>query len=526
MTESYLRNLEMMIYQIYPRSFFDTNHDGIGDLNGVIAKLDYLADLGVNAIWLCPCFKSPNEDNGYDISDYRDIMDEFGTLDDMKRLIKESHGRGIKVILDLVANHTSSEHEWFKESRTSRDNQYSDYYYWFDEPQNDWKSAFLGSAWEYEPKRNQYYLHSFAVGQPDINWENPKVVAEMQGVVDFWSDLGVDGFRCDVIDFISKDFAGDKKYLGPKVHEYIHDLFGREKVKHLFTVGECSCKDIDEVYRHCAEHREELTTLFQFDHINKSGRENKFTPRADSLTVLRDILISWQHETEKRDIIYSLFSDNHDNSWMLSRIGNDKELRFESASCIATMLYMLKGAAFIYQGQEIGMAAAHYDTIDVFDDIESRNKYADFCQTMSPEQALAKINFGSRDNTRHPFAWDDTEFGGFSDTEPWLIPHNRYKEINLKNDLSSKKSVFRFYQKLLALRKNSKAVIYGDFTVLSKPEDKYFVFERTLNDEIIRVICNFEQPSEIAVPKGEILLSNYQNMTFDFAPYEIRVIKL
>ncbi|MBQ2388339.1 MAG: glucohydrolase, partial [Clostridia bacterium] len=333
--------LDLVIYQIYPRSFKDTNGDGIGDIKGVIEKLDYLVDLGVNAIWLCPCYKSPNHDNGYDIADYRDIMDEFGTMDDMKTLISEMHKRGMKLIMDLVPNHTSNEHKWFIESRKSKDNPYSDYYYWFDKPVNDWQSMFGGSAWEYDESRKQYYLHSYTVEQPDLNWDNPKVIKEMQDVVDFWVDMGVDGFRCDVIDQISKDFEKGNNFFGPNLHKYIYALFDREKTSHLFTVGECWAGDIEEIKRHSLPERGELTTLFQFNHLD-CGRANKFNRKDDSLKTVRDILVNWQLLNQKNGLVHSLFTDNHDNSLFISRAGNDKELRYESATCIATMFYLLK----------------------------------------------------------------------------------------------------------------------------------------------------------------------------------------
>ena len=497
--EKYRDFTRLVIYQIYPRSFKDSNNDGIGDLQGVISKLDYLKDLGINAIWMCPCFKSPNEDNGYDVADYRDIMDEFGTMADMDQLIEEMHSRGMKLFLDLVPNHTSTDHKWFRESRKSKDNPYSDYYYWVDEVPNDWKSAFGGSAWQYDELRKQYYLHIFAVGQADLNWENPDVVREMQDVVDFWVDKGIDGFRIDVIDLISKDFAGNQPGFGPRLHEFIHDLFGREKTASIFTVGESSVHDIDEMVRHCGADRDELSTLFVFDHM-ECGRADKFTPKDDSLSSFRDILIYWQNETDKHDLLYSLFTENHDQPQFVSRIGNDRELRYESATDIATMLYLLKGVPFIYQGQEIGMPAAHYDNIEVFDDIESLGHYREMLERMSPEEALEKINFGSRDNARHPMAWDDSEYSGFSEAKPWLLPHSRYKEVNVSKDLASDKSVYRFYQELIKLRTQNDAFLDGDFEVVSAPEDKYFVYTRTFGDEKWAVICNFESEEEIKLP--------------------------
>ena len=490
----------LAIYQIYPRSFMDSNNDGIGDLQGIISKLDYLKELGINAIWICPCFKSPNDDNGYDISDYRDIMDEFGTMDDMDQLIRELHARGMKLILDLVPNHSSTSHKWFQESRKGKDNPYSDYYVWYDTPPNDWKAAFGGSAWEYDEMRGQYYLHSFAVSQADLNWDNPAVVKEIQDIIDFWVDKGADGFRIDVIDSISKDYSNPNRgKFGPHLHEYIRAMFGREKTEHIFTVGESNVKDIDELVRHCGEDREELTSLFVFDHIDV-GRSDKFTPKDDSLKSLRDILIYWQEETDRNNILYTLFTDNHDQPAMLSRIGNDRELRYESATDMAAMVYLLKGVPFIYQGQEIGMTAAHYDDIGMFDDVECLGHYKEMLERMSPEEALEKVNFGSRDNARHPMAWDDSEYNGFSTAEPWLCPHSRSKEINVKADRAADKSVYRFYQQLLKLRTGNDAFLDGDLEVVSKPEDDYFVYTRTLGDEKWVVVCNFEKEQSIELP--------------------------
>ncbi len=529
-SEKYKDFLSLIVYQVYPRSFKDSNGDGIGDLRGVIEKLDYLKDLGINAIWMSPCYKSPNDDNGYDISDYRDIMDEFGTFEDIKCLIDEMHKRDMKLIMDLVPNHTSSAHKWFIESRKSKDNPYSDYYYWADEPLNDWISEFRGSAWEYDESRKQYYLHSYAVSQPDLNWENPKVVKEMQDVVDFWVDLGVDGFRCDVIDQISKDFENNRNCFGPRLHEFINALFGREKTKHIFTVGECWASSIEEVRRHAAAEREELSTLFQFEHI-ECGRHNKFTPKEDSLKSVRNILIKWQKLTGENDLIYTLFTDNHDQSRYISRIGNDTDMRYESASCIATMFYTLRGVPFIYQGQEFGMTAPHYDSINDFDDIESFNFYKEFCEKMSDAEALEKINFGSRDNARRPLAWSGDKYAGFSTAEPWIKTYSRYEEINLENDLKSDKSIYRFYQKLLALRSASPEILYGEMDVLSSEEDCYFTFVREYESKKILVVCNFEQESNIdtGIADGELLLSNYdrtEKINGKYGKYEIAVYRI
>ena len=521
--------LDLVIYQIYPRSFMDSNNDGIGDIRGIISKLDYICELGANAIWLCPCYKSPNKDNGYDVADYREIMDEFGTMDDMRELIREMHSRGMKLIMDLVPNHTSDQHKWFVESKKSKDNPYSDYYYWFDKPINDWRASFGGSVWEYVPERNQYYLHSYTIGQPDLNWDNPKVVKEMQDVVDFWVDLGADGFRIDVIDQISKDFEKGRNCFGPNLHKYINLLFGREKTAHLFTVGECWANDIEEIKRHIDADRNELSTLFQFDHL-EAGRSEKFTPMEDSLCTVRDVLVKWQTLTGQHGLLYSLFTDNHDNPPFISRAGNDKELRYESATCIATMFYLLKGVPFIYQGQEFGITSSSYDDMSCFDDVESFDMFNRLVeQGYSKEDAVKKINFGGRDNARRPVPWSNGVGGGFSEAKTWIPLSTRVKEINLENDLASEKSIFRFYKDLLSLRKGTKAFINGEFAVVSKNEDKYFVFTRILDDEKFTVVCNFECVSDIDCTNfGTLVLSNYKDRFGTeklFRPYEIAVYK-
>ena len=523
LTEKYMDFSKLVIYQIYPRSFMDSNHDGVGDLKGIEQKLDYLQELGINAIWLCPCYKSPNVDNGYDIADYRDIMDEFGTLQDMKDLIKAAHEHGIKVIMDLVPNHTSTEHKWFQESKKGKDNEYSDFYYWRDEPLADWTACFGGSAWEYCPERGQYYLHSYAIEQADLNWDNPRVREEMCAVVDFWVDLGVDGFRIDVIDQISKEFP-TRNCFGPHLHEYINQMFGREKTAHLFTVGECWASDMDEVRRHCAAERNELTTLFQFEHL-EAGRNGKYERVPQSLSVVRDILIKWQRIADDHDLLYSLFTDNHDSTQFLARMG-DPVLRYESATCIAAMFYTLRGIPFVYQGQEFGTTLPNYASEEDFDDIEGINNFRAELPVLGREQALARINFGSRDGTRRPMCWSGGENGGFTTGKPWITVHSDYENVNLEKDRASEKSVFRFYQQLLQLRSSSDAILYGTLEVLSKPEDGFFDFRREYKGERLRVICNFEQPSRIPVPEdARVLLRNYPDRQELFRPYEVLVLK-
>ena len=526
MTGKYLDFLGLNIYQIYPRSFCDSNGDGIGDLQGVISKLDYLKDLGINAIWLCPCYKSPNVDNGYDVADYRDIMDEFGTMEDIKALIAGLHARDMKLIMDLVPNHTSSQHKWFIESRKSKDNPYSDYYYWYDTPPNDWQSAFLGSAWQYDEGRGQYYLHSYAPEQPDLNWENPAVVKEMQDVVDFWVDLGVDGFRIDVIDQISKDMNGNN-WFGPHLHEYIHALFGREKVKHIFTVGECWADNIEEVRRHCGADRGELSTLFQFDH-QQCGRDGKYTPKKQSIRDFWEILKNWQLRMQKEDLLYSLFTDNHDNSWFISRMGDMEHNRYEVATCIAGLLYLMRGVNFIYQGQELGTINSCHNAIEEFDDVESVNFYKENIATESAQSIFDKINFGGRDNPRRPMCWSGAENGGFTTGKPWLPVNIHYPQINLEAEKQAEKSVWRFYRNLLNLKNREKALQVGAFAVVEDAQS-HCVYQRTWEGKTFTVVCNFEEPTQIpCAANKKLLLSNFGHETKEtsaFAPYEIAVFE-
>ena len=527
MNKKYQNCLDLIVYQIYPRSFADGNGDGIGDLPGITKKLDYLSSLGINAVWLSPCYKSPNCDNGYDISDYRDIMDEFGTLDDWKRMIAGMHERGIKLIMDFVANHTSSEHEWFKQARSSRDNPFHDYYIWRDEIPNDWQSCFLGSAWEYNEPTDEYYLHSFAVGQPDLNWENPKVRKEMCDVVDFWVDLGVDGFRCDVLDFIAKDFEKGLMNNAPHLHEYIRELFGREKVKHIFTVGECSMGE-DKIADICGEVRNELTCIFQFDHFSFGKTFDKFEKAPYTIDSIRNTLVKWQNFTDDKGLLYTLFTDNHDNAHYISRLGNDKEYRYECATMYAAMFYLLKGIPFVYQGQEYGAPDPHYDSIEDFDDVETHNYYKANKSALSHGELLSRINFGSRDNVRRPMCWDNSKNYGFSSADKtWIKLHSRGSEVNLDSDLKSKKSVYEFYKKILKLRKTSDAVRRGKFTDLTHG-DGYFAYTRTLGDETVLVVCNFEKTSNIAgLPEFDYVLGNYaeRKPNGEYAPFETAVFK-
>ena len=511
-----MNNLHNLIaYQIYPRSFCDSDGNGIGDIAGIIQKLDYIQSLGVNAVWISPCFKSPNEDNGYDISDYCDIMDEFGTLEDCKRMISEMHKRGIKVIFDFVANHTSTEHKWFQQACSSKDNPYHDYYYWFDSPPNDWSSVFGGSAWEYCESVGQYYLHTFAVHQADVNWENPKVREEFKKIIDFWVDFGVDGFRCDVLDQISKDFAQGLNGNGPRLHEFIHYLFGGKNTQ-LFTVGECWGANVENIKQLCAPEREELTCVFQFDHLCLNSPD-KFLLGNPSLREVCQKLALWQELSQKEGLNYTLFFENHDQPRSISRFGNS-DYRYESATLLATLILTLRGIPFIYQGQELGMVNAAYDTIDGFCDVESLNYYRVKAPEIGEKEALRRINNIGRDNARRMIPWDGDDHPG------WIAPQTDRAQINAAADMAAERSVYRYYQKLIHLRRTMEDLQNAPFKLLEL-DDRHFVYTRGN----ILVICNFERENTIDIKKYDIkdvLLFNGDVLSCKFAPYQAVVAEI
>lgn len=516
---------EWVVYQIYPRSFNDSNGDGIGDIKGITEKLDHLTELGVNAVWLSPCYKSPNEDNGYDIADYCDIMDEFGTLADWKEMIAAMHARGIRLIMDFVANHTSSEHRWFKESRSSKDNPYRDYYIWAKIPPNDWQSTFGGSAWEYDALTDEYYLHSFAKGQPDLNWDNPAVRKAMRDVIDFWVELGVDGFRCDVLDMIAKDFATGKNGNGPMLHTYIRELFDRDETAHLFTVGECWGADAENIRLFVDGDRGELSTVFQMEHICVGNGVSKFEPAPFTLADVRDVLVKWQTLMQEKDMLYTLFFENHDLPRCVSRFGNDNEYRYECATMMATMSFLHKGVPFIYQGQEIGTADSVSNDIADFRDIETIQYYNEARKTLDHDECMRRVNYASRDHARHPMAWNGGLHAGFSEAEPWQCDYARYREINVEADKQAERSVFRYFQKLIALRKGSDVIKYGTYENLSDNRQSY-VYKRSLGDTTLVVVCNFEKASTVQLPfTGEVILSNRGRADVNgvYQPYECAV---
>lgn len=526
-----------VVYQIYPRSFKDSNGDGIGDINGIREKLDYLKELGIDVIWLSPVYKSPNDDNGYDISDYCDIMDEFGTMEDMDNLLKEANERGIKILMDLVVNHTSDEHKWFIEAKKSKDNEYRDYYIWRDsvdgnEP-NDLGSTFSGSAWQYDETTGQYYLHLFSKKQPDLNWENEKVRNEVYKMMNFWVDKGIGGFRMDVIDLIGK--VPDEMITGngPKLHEYLQEMNKAAlEEKDLLTVGETwgATPDVAKLYSNPG--RKELSMVFQFEHIGLDQIEGKEKWDVKSLELLdlKKVLSKWQTELEGQGW-NSLFWNNHDLPRIVSRWGNDKEYRIESAKMLATLLHGMKGTPYIYQGEELGMTNVRFDDINDYNDIESLNMYKDrLSKGYSHNEIMESIYAKGRDNARTPMQWDDSENAGFTTGTPWLAVNKNYDKINAKQCLQDENSIFNHYKKLIDIRKNNDTIIYGDYKLLCEDDENIFAYVRELNGDKILVVCNFydkdvEFKFEGDFNYSKVLLSNYNDSSkmiekLKLRPYE------
>lgn len=526
-----------VVYQIYPRSFKDSNGDGIGDINGIREKLDYLKELGIDVIWLSPVYKSPNDDNGYDISDYYDIMDEFGTMEDMDNLLKEANERGIKILMDLVVNHTSDEHKWFIEAKKSKDNEYRDYYIWRDKVEghepNELGSCFSGSAWQYDETTGQYYLHLFSKKQPDLNWENEKVRNEVYKMMNFWVDKGIGGFRMDVIDLIAK--VPDKMITGngPKLHDYLQEMNKAAlEGNDLLTVGETwgATPEVAKLYSNPERH--ELSMVFQFEHIGLDQIEGKEKWDVKSLELLdlKKVLSKWQTELEGQGW-NSLFWNNHDLPRIVSRWGNDKEYRIESAKMLATLLHGMKGTPYIYQGEELGMTNVRFDDINDYNDIESLNMYKDrLSKGYSHNEIMESIYAKGRDNARTPMQWDDSENAGFTTGTPWLAVNKNYDKINAKQCLQDENSIFNHYKKLIDIRKNNDTIIYGDYKLLCEDDENIFAYVRELNGDKILVVCNFydkdvEFKFEGDFNYSKVLLSNYNDSSkmiekLKLRPYE------
>ena len=513
-----------VLYQIYPRSFQDTTGNGVGDLRGIINRLDYLEKLGITAIWLSPVYKSPNDDNGYDISDYEDIMDEFGTMDDMDELIEEAKSRNIRIIMDLVVNHTSDEHAWFVEAKKGKDNPYRDFYVWRDpvngEAPNDLTSTFSGSAWEFDETSGQYYLHLFSKKQPDLNWENETVRQKVNDMMNFWLEKGVGGFRMDVIDLIGK--IPDEKITGngPKLHEYLKEMneatFGNYDV---MTVGETwgATPEIAKMYSDPDRH--ELSMVFQFEHVGldqeRGEGKHKWDLKPLEMKDLKEVLSKWQ--TSLGDQGWnSLFWNNHDLPRVVSRWGNDKEYRVESAKAFAILLHMMKGTPYIYQGEEIGMTNYPVSSIDEVEDIESVNMYHERLSLgFTKEEIITSINGKGRDNARTPMQWNKTENAGFTTGTPWLHVNPNHKEINVESALEDKNSIFYTYQKLIQLRKDNPIVVWGEYE-LQETADKVFSYIRTYENKTWLVVTNLsneEQAFKTDVKIKEVLIENMETPT-------------
>ena len=547
---------ESVVYQIYPRSFKDSNGDGIGDLNGITEKLDYLKELGIDVIWLSPVYQSPNDDNGYDISDYQAIMSEFGTMEDFDRMLGKAHDLGIRIVMDLVVNHTSDEHPWFVESRKSVDNPYRDYYIWRPardgkEP-NNWGSCFSGPAWQYDEATRMYYLHLFSVKQPDLNWDNPKVRDEVFSMMNWWLDKGVDGFRMDVISLISKkpDLPDGKPGIngyasfnepanGPHVHEYLQEM--RRRVldgRDTITVGECSGVTLEEAKKYARSDEKELNMVFQFEHMDvDADGSNKWSDKKMDLRDMKQVLTKWQKGLE--EIAWnSLFWENHDQPRSVSRFGNDGEYREVSAKMPATCLHMMQGTPYVYQGQELGMTNVPFGDISDFRDLDSINAYHELTTqgVFSEEEMLRFLRYKSRDNARTPFQWNDQENAGFTSGTPWIMVNPNYREINAQEQMAREDSVFHYYQKLIRLRKENAVIVYGTYDLLLPDDPELYVYTRTLEEEKLLVICNFYgNTREYTLPEDwqpdamECLIGNYKEVkngrTMTIRPYEAVVFR-
>lgn len=548
---------ESVVYQIYPRSFCDSNGDGIGDLNGITGKLDYLKELGIDVIWLSPVYKSPNDDNGYDISDYQAIMDEFGTMEDFDRMLATAHEKGIKIMMDLVVNHTSDEHKWFIESRKSTDNPYRDYYIWRPAKEdgslpNNWGSCFSGPAWEYDKTTDMYFLHLFSKKQPDLNWDNPAVRQDVFDMMNWWLKKGVDGFRMDVISLISKEpglpdkESGINGYAtfnvsanGPHVHEYLQEM--RQKALNnadTITVGECSGVTLEEAKKYARSDEKELNMVFQFEHMDVDSDEKagKWTTRKMDLRNLKKILTRWQKGLQ--DIAWnSLYWENHDQPRSVSRFGNDSdEYREISAKMLATCIHMMQGTPYVYQGEELGMTNCPFNTLDNFRDLESINAFHELTEQgkMTEEDMMAAIGYKGRDNARTPMQWDDSAYAGFSTANPWIMVNPNYTKINAKDQVNREDSVFKYYQKLIKLRHESELIVYGTYDLILDDDKDIYAYIRTLGDKKLIVYCNFsENTREVELPEEfvnkKVLISNYSdakaNQKITLRPYEAIVIQ-
>ena len=527
-----------VVYQVYPRSFQDSNGDGLGDIPGIIRRLDYLQTLGIDVIWLSPVYESPQDDNGYDISDYRGIFREFGTMEDMETLIREAKARGIKIVMDLVANHTSDEHPWFLESRSSRDSRYRDYYIWRDgnpdTPPNDLKSCFGGSAWEWDDEAGSWYLHLFSRKQPDLNWENPQMRRDMYDMINWWLDKGIGGFRLDVIDTIGKEPDRLITGNGPKLHDYIREMSAATFQNHdVMTVGETWSATVDNAKLYSNPDGSELSMIFQFQHIQVGWSEEfgKWKQEKKDFVKIKQIFSTWQRELRGKGW-NSLFWDNHDLPRAVSSFGEDGQYRTESAKALATFLHGLQGTPYIYQGEELGMTNIAFREASEVRDIESRNFYQEMGQAgWSHEERMAAINLTGRDNARTPMQWDDSPNAGFTTGTPWIRVNPNYSQINAAAELADENSVFHYYRRLIALRKSAEwglVLVEGDYMPFLEEDPDVFAYIRAHQGKRLLVLGNFHPVVRtVSVPETvrKVLLSNYpepqiQNRTVTLRPCE------
>jgi oligo-1,6-glucosidase len=554
---------ESVVYQIYPRSFYDTNGDGIGDLKGITAKLDYLKDLGVDVLWLSPVYQSPNDDNGYDISDYKAIMNEFGTLDDFDEMLAGIHERGMRLVMDLVVNHTSDEHPWFVESRSSKETPYRDYYIWRpskdgEEP-NNWESIFSGSAWQYDERTEEYYLHLFSKKQPDLNWENSKVRQEIYEMMTWWLDKGIDGFRMDVVNGLSKPAglsdapnAAGKQYVldlnhyfdGPRIHEFLQEMYDKVLSKYdIMTVGETAGVTPESAALYAGEDRRELNMVFQFEHMGiDHGVGGKWDAKPWRLQDLKNIMSRWQ------DKLYGVawnsnYLNNHDQPRAVSRFGDDRNYRVESAKMLVTMIHFLQGTPFVYQGEEIGMTNVHFDHIEDYQDVEIHNLWSERVVHggEDADKLFRAIQTQGRDNARTPMQWDDTPHAGFTTGTPWIQVNPNYPWINVQQSLSHPNSILNYYKRVIAFRKRNDTVVYGKYQLLLADHDEIYAFTRSHGNDTLLVILNFfgnrpvfELPEFYHSLRSEFILGNYPDghkrsgmpLRLELQPYEAIVFNL
>ena len=542
---------EAVVYQIYPRSFADSNGDGIGDLNGITAHLDYLKNLGVDVIWCSPIFASPNHDNGYDISDYRAIMKEFGSMADFDRMLSEIHARGMKLVMDLVANHSSNEHPWFVESKKGKDNPYRDYYIWRDGvnggPPNNWGSCFSGSAWQYDEESGQYYLHLFTKEQPDLNWANPKVRDEIFDMMRWWCDKGIDGFRMDVIAMIGKenfndgpvgsgalygDFAPSCQHT-ETTHRYLQEMRRRVLDKYdLLTVGETS-GTTENAIRYANSDQSELNMVFSFEHndgLNDGTELGKWSDHGSPLPEVRAVLNRWQTQLQGK-AWGTMHMSNHDQPRQVSRFGNDSPLwRVKSAKMLGTLLHMMRGTPYVYQGEELGMTNIYFKSLEQYKDVEVFNAWRQWVDSgrVHPQDMLRWYAKISRDNARTPMQWDASPNAGFTTGTPWIEVNPNYLAVNAEAERKAPDSVFNYYKKLIALRHTHDVIVYGEFVPLLEDDASVYAYRRVLDDQVLTVLCNWTDrtaPCALADENtGKELISNYPaHKAGSLYPYEARV---